>query len=177
MTEEGFGVPLSAGTLQAAPPTGAVFPSYAPEDIGTAEPIAAALRAAGIEVWFDKSELRGGEAWDRSIRQQIRECQLFIPIISTQTDARREGYFRREWKMAVERTHDISERVAFLVPVVIDDTSDSSADVPDRFREVQWTRLRAGEPPQPQPSMTQACFGSKETRRSMRSREMLGSRH
>jgi hypothetical protein len=35
------------------------------------------------------------------------------------------------------------ERVAFLVPVVIDDTSDSRADVSDRFR--QWTRLPEGE--------------------------------
>ena len=39
----------------------------------------------------------------------------------------------------------MSERVAFLVPVVIDDTSDSRADVPDRFREVQWTRVPEGE--------------------------------
>jgi TolB-like protein len=41
----------------------------------------------------------------------------------------------------------MSERVAFLVPVVIDDTSDSRADVPERFREVQWTRLPGGETP------------------------------
>jgi hypothetical protein len=47
------------------------------------------------EVWFDKSELRGGDAWDRSIRQQIRECALFVPVISARIDARREGYFRR----------------------------------------------------------------------------------
>jgi hypothetical protein len=121
-------------------PSHAVFLSYASQD-------AEAARAAGIEVWFDKTELRGGDAWDRSIRQQIRECQLFIPVISSHTDARREGYFRREWKLAVDRTHDMSDRVAFLVPVVIDNTSDSRADVPDRFREVQWTRLPGGEAP------------------------------
>ena len=123
----------------------AVFLSYASEDAAAAERIATSLGAAGIEVWFDKSELRGGDAWDRSIRQQIRACQLFVPVVSAYSDARREGYFRREWKLAVDRTHDMSERVAFLVPVVIDDTSDSRADVPDRFREVQWTRLPGGE--------------------------------
>jgi TolB-like protein/Tfp pilus assembly protein PilF len=124
-----------------------VFLSYASDDVVVAERIATALRTAGIEVWFDRSELRGGDAWARKIRQQIRECRLFVPVISAQTDARREGYFRREWNLAVDRTHDMSERVAFLVPVVIDDTSDSQADVPDRFREVQWTRLPAGEAP------------------------------
>jgi hypothetical protein len=38
----------------------AVFLSYASEDAETAVRIATALRAAGVEVWFDKSELRGG---------------------------------------------------------------------------------------------------------------------
>jgi TolB-like protein/Tfp pilus assembly protein PilF len=141
--EEDREPPLS----QASTPRGAVFLSYASEDAEAAGRIATALRSAGIEVWFDKSELRGGDAWARQIRQQIRECRLFVPLISAQTDARREGYFRREWNLAVDRTHDMSDRVAFLVPVVTDDTSDSIADVPDRFREVQWTRLPAGEAP------------------------------
>jgi TolB-like protein/Flp pilus assembly protein TadD len=126
---------------------GAVFLSYASEDAIAAERIATALRAAGIEVWFDKSELRGGDVWDRSIRQQIHDCALFIPVISASSDVRYEGYFRREWRLAVERAGDMSERVAFLVPVVIDSTSDSRADVPDRFRAVQWTRLPAGDAP------------------------------
>jgi hypothetical protein len=75
-------------------PSRAVFLSYASQDAGAAQRICEALRAAGIEVWFDKSELRGGDVWDRSIRQQIRECALFVPLISTHTDARPEGYFR-----------------------------------------------------------------------------------
>jgi hypothetical protein len=49
--------------------------------------------------------------------------------------------------LAVERAGDMSERVAFLLPVVIDDTNESRADVPDRFREVQWTPLPGGETP------------------------------
>ena len=135
------------GVSQPSTAAAAVFLSYASEDTPAAERIATALRTAGIEVWFDRSELRGGDAWDRSIRQRIRECRLFVPVISAHADARREGYFRREWKLAVDRTYDMSERVAFLVPVVIDDTSESRADVPDRFREVQWTRLLGGETP------------------------------
>jgi hypothetical protein len=105
------------------------------------------LRAAGIEVWFDQNELRGGDVWDRQIRQQIHDCRLFIPIISANTEARSEGYFRREWRLAVDRTHDMSERKAFIVPTVIDGTTDARADVPDAFRWVQWTRLHAGDTP------------------------------
>jgi TolB-like protein/lipoprotein NlpI len=126
-------------------PSHAVFLSYASQDAQAAQKICEALRAAGIEVWFDQSELRGGDAWDRSIREQIHECRLFMPVISASTEARAEGYFRREWKLAVDRTHDLSERVAFLIPVVIDTTPERKADVPDSFRHVQWTRLPAGE--------------------------------
>ena len=124
----------------------AVFLSYASEDAAAAARIAGSLRAAGMEVWFDRSELRGGDAWDRTIREQIHRCRLFVPIISSHTEARTEGYFRREWRLAVERTHDLSERVAFLLPVAVDTTAEADADVPDAFRHVQWTRMPGGEP-------------------------------
>ncbi len=41
-------------------PNKALFLSYASQDAEEAQRICAALRAAGIEVWFDQSELRGG---------------------------------------------------------------------------------------------------------------------
>jgi len=128
-------------------PGRAVFLSYASQDAEAAQKICEALRAAGIEVWFDRSELRGGDAWDRQIRKQIHECALFVPVISVHSDARHEGYFRREWRLAVERAGDMAEDVAFLLPVVIDNTPDAIARVPDRFREVQWSRLPGGEAP------------------------------
>lgn len=126
---------------------GAVFLSYASQDAEAAKRICEALHGAGIEVWFDQSQLRGGDAWDQSIRRQIKECALFMPVISANTQARTEGYFRREWKLAVERTHDMADHVAFLLPVVLDVTTDREAHVPDKFRDVQWTRLPGGETP------------------------------
>ena len=123
----------------------ALFLSYASQDAEAASRICEALRAAGVEVWFDQSELRGGEVWDRQIRKQIHDCALFVPVISTHSDARHEGYFRREWRLAVERAGDMAEDVAFLLPVVIDSTPNATARVPDRFREVQWSRLPDGQ--------------------------------
>jgi hypothetical protein len=125
----------------------AVFLSYAAEDAKAAQTICAALRAASIEVWFDQSELRGGDAWDAAIRSQIKACALFVPVVSMNSRARVEGYFRLEWKLAVDRSHLMAAERPFLVPVVIDATSGADARVPDRFREVQWTRLPNGETP------------------------------
>ena len=124
----------------------AVFLSYAHEDAEAVRRIADALRAFGVEVWFDQNELRGGDSWDAKIRTQIRSCTLCVPVISATTQARGEGYFRREWKIAVERTHDMASGVPFLLPVVIDDTAQNAALVPDEFQRVQWTRLPKGVP-------------------------------
>jgi len=126
-------------------PRGAVFLSYASQDAAAVERIAAALRAAGVEVWFDKNELTGGDAWDAKIRKQIKECTLFVPVISAATQARLEGYFRIEWKLAAQRTHAMAEAKTFLLPVVIDGTPDAEAHVPEEFRAVQWTRLTGAD--------------------------------
>ena len=77
-------------------PAGAVFLSYASQDAEAARRICDALRAAGIEVWFDQSELRGGDVWDHKIRKQIHDCTIFIPVVSATTQGRTEGYFRLE---------------------------------------------------------------------------------
>ena len=119
--------------------------SYASQDAKTAKLICLALRAAGFEVWLDQSELVGGDAWDQKIRGQIALCALFVPVVSAATQARREGYFRLERKLADERTHLMAEGTPFLLPVVIADTKDRAALVSKSFLRVQWTRLSGGE--------------------------------
>jgi TolB-like protein len=128
-------------------PLPSVFLSYASEDRQAAQIIRDALPALGLDVWYDESALGGGEAWDQKIRKQIRECDFFMPIVSAQTEARHEGYFRREWRLAVERTLDMADDHIFLLPIVIDDTVDNpAARVPEKFLTVQWLRLPGGKP-------------------------------
>ena len=68
-----------------------------------------------------------------------------MPVISRATEARREGYFRREWRQAAERTLDMADDVMFLLPVNISDIPESGARVPERFNHVHWTRCPDGE--------------------------------
>ena len=126
--------------------TTAVFLSYASQDAEAARRIAEALRGFGVKVWFDQNELRGGDQWDNNIRRQIKECSLFIPVISATTQSRDEAYFRLEWKLADDRSHLMAPGKPFIVPVVIDDTPDYGASVPDSFTKAQWTRLPGGDP-------------------------------
>ncbi len=140
-------IPMSTDNSEtpgSARPT--VFLSYASEDRRAAQVLRDSLPAFGMEVWYDESDLVGGDAWDQKIRRQIRECDYFMPVISAHTEARHEGYFRREWRLAVERTLDMVDDHVFLLPVVIDNTSEAGARVPDRFRAVQWLRVPDGQP-------------------------------
>jgi TolB-like protein len=123
-----------------------IFISYASEDREAARRIGAALPGYGLEVWYDESELGGGDAWDQKIRRQIRECDYFMALVSAQTEARREGYFRREWRLATERTLDMADDHPFLLPVTIDDTNAVSARVPEKFQTVQWLKVPDGIP-------------------------------
>lgn len=130
-------------SAQAARPT--IFLSYASEDRDAARAIRDTLTSLGLDVWYDESDLDGGDVWDQKIRRQIRECDFFMPVVSAQTESRAEGYFRREWRFAVERTLDMADDHIFLLPVSIDDTDEGIARVPEKFLAVQWTRLPAGK--------------------------------
>lgn len=121
--------------------TKTVFLSYCSQDLEPATQLADALRAGCLEVWFDRAELRGGDSWDASIRKRIRECALFVPVISPNTQAREEGYFRREWNLAVSRMLDMAEHKAFLLPVILGRVAEAQAVVPERFCERQWSRI------------------------------------
>jgi TolB-like protein len=134
---------MSAPSDSVQPPP-SLFLSYASEDRSAAQTLREALLAFGLDVWYDESGLDGGDAWDQKIRRQIRECDFFMPLISAQTEARPEGYFRREWRLAVERTLDMADDHTFLLPVVIDDTTQTGARVPEKFLSVQWLRAPGG---------------------------------
>jgi TolB-like protein len=129
---------------QNRPPS--VFLSYASQDRPAAQAIRDALPGLGLEAWYDESQLQGGDVWDQKIRTQIRECDFFMPLISAQTEARAEGYFRREWRLGVERTLDMADDHTFLLPIVIDDTNQAGARVPEKFLAVQWLRVPRGQP-------------------------------
>jgi TolB-like protein len=142
---------LDAANSQIRRPS--VFLSYASEDREAARLLRDALPTYGLDVWYDESELGGGEMWDQKIRRQIRECDFFMPLVSAQTEARHEGYFRREWRLAVERTLDMADDHLFLLPLVIDDTDQGTARVPEKFLTVQWLKVPRGRPTHPLESL------------------------
>ena len=143
-------IPLHAAPQRFLPPEhempdNAVFISYAREDLPAVQKLKAGFDAAGIKTWFDLDRLEGGDDYDRKIQRNIARCSFFIPIVSATTQRRLEGFFRREWSYAIDRTRNIADGALFILPVCIDDTNSGEAQVPDKFRSVHFTKLPGGE--------------------------------
>jgi len=127
-------------------PDGAIFVSYASEDLEAAGRLVEGLRAAGLEVWFDKAALQLADDWARSIRRGIERCSLFLPVVSRQalSEENRRRYFWREWNDADDYARGMAPGEAFVVPVVIDDTRIDRAPLPDSFKRAQGKSLPDG---------------------------------
>ena len=143
------GAALAASGARFVPPERemadrAVFISYAREDLAAVQQLKAGLDAAGITAWFDMDRLESGDDFARKIRGNIARCSYFIPVISATTQRRVEGWFRREWNWAVDRTEGMAAGARFILPVCIDDTPEKSALVPEHFLRAHWTRLPGG---------------------------------
>jgi hypothetical protein len=128
---------------------GAIFLSYASEDLPAARAIADALAARNLEVWFDKQALAGGDDYRLKIRRAIQGSCLFVPVISRHTLTAAPRFFRREWLEAIDLAPLFPANRTFILPVAVDDVSVSDEALPELFRSLHWTRLPAGQTDEP----------------------------
>ena len=142
-------------------PEHAVFISYAREDLPAVQKLKAGLDAAGITTWFDLDRLESGDDYDRKIRGNIARCSYFVPVISATTQRRHEGYFRREWSYAVDRTRGMADGAVFILPVCIDGTTEADAVTPEKFKAMHFARLPGGDPPPEFTRRLQELFNSR----------------
>lgn len=120
---------------------GAVFLSYASEDRSIVEKLKEALDRAGVDVFFDRDQLQGGDKWLPKLERNIHDCSLFIPVVSGNTLTLERRYFKFEWNQALlEAKQALSEEI-FLFPVLIDDTK-----LPVEFKDCQSMALASGGP-------------------------------
>lgn len=141
--------PSAAPSRPAASPAksgDAIFLSYTREDETLVRPLVEAFERAGLDVWYDSDRLDAGDAWDRQIRSNIRRAPLFVPLLSKNAEGQSEGYFRREWNWAIERSEGIDPNRPFILPVVLDDLLEGAPGIPDYFWTKQVTRFGRGVP-------------------------------
>lgn len=136
--------PFEGETEVTTLPGGAIFLSYASEDRAAVLEIKRRLEAVGLEVWYDQRRLEAGDVYERKIRRNIEACSFFFPVISHASCNRLEGYYRKEWFWAIERSRRFEPTFPFVQPIVVDDTPYEAAGVPEEFSSRHWQRFPGG---------------------------------
>lgn len=142
--------PPARVTSTRAMPRNAVFISYCAtdasgqvaKDAAAAMAMRDALEARGIDVWLDKDQLQGGDEFERRIQRYVQTCSLFMPLISTTTESRDDGFFRKEWSWALAKLAEFTgSNREYLFPVLLDPLNPYSAKIPDEFKRVQFSSM------------------------------------
>jgi hypothetical protein len=124
---------------------GAVFLSYAIEDVVEAQHIRDALEGVGVDVWFDKLALDAGDDFELTIKRRIERCSLFVPVISRHSLTPSRRFFRIEWNHAQHVALQVPPSVPFILPVAVDDISPAEPFLPETWGRLHWHRLQNGQ--------------------------------
>jgi hypothetical protein len=76
-----------------------IFISYSRKDIDFVRKLAGDLEKAGYDVWWDITDLRGGDDWVRQIPEAIRLSQFFLVVLTP--DSAESEWVRKEYTQAL----------------------------------------------------------------------------
>ncbi|MFT3723039.1 MAG: AAA family ATPase [Hyphomonadaceae bacterium] len=93
-------------------PRYSAFLSYSRKDLDLVEPFREACELHGLRVWFDKSELSGGDLWELQIRRALTQSNCLVVFVTKNV---MRGYAAKEIAIAREMRKPI-------IPVALDDT-------------------------------------------------------
>jgi TIR domain len=92
-----------------------IFISYAWADRDRVMPICDRLKQAGLPLWVDREQLRGGADWEGRIRREMLKCRRIIVFLSSSLNE--GGFVLAEIALARAIAKDRFKRNAFLIPV------------------------------------------------------------
>jgi hypothetical protein len=132
------GPPAPVDSLPPDMPPESVFISFRNDDREVAREIAKRFRDAGIDVWFDETDLEPGDHYKAKIANHIFKCFAFVPLISENSlrNDPKPWFYRFEWKKAIEAAEFRFNAGKFILPLVIDGTTPKDEAIPQAFRDV-----------------------------------------
>ena len=118
-----------------------VFLSYARKEQPLAEQVAKLLAQRGIKVLEDRSELRAGDHWAKSVEQALRQSDSMIALLTPHSFS--SSFVRSELGHAL-----FDDRFKHRVlPVLIGDASDEFVRLPWILNRMQLLKLSPDQPP------------------------------
>ncbi|HKI53495.1 MAG TPA: TIR domain-containing protein, partial [Anaerolineales bacterium] len=108
-----------------------VFISYSRKDIEFARKLAGDLGKAGYDVWWDITDLRGGDDWVRVIPEAIAASRFVIVVLTS--DSAESEWVRKEYTQALNLRKKI-------IPIMLTSTS-----VPFALNTLNYVNFMSGE--------------------------------
>ncbi len=108
-----------------------VFLCHASEDKPFVQLVADGLRANGIDTWFDRDDLGGGDVWDAKIRRVLDDVDYVVVLQSASLFAKEVSYVNREIDLALDRQKLYRAPRVFVIPAVIDSFDSVLHDLKD----------------------------------------------
>ena len=92
-----------------------IFLSYSWADRERVIPIYERLKRAGLDVWIDRDQLRGGDDWEERIRSEMLKSRRIVVFLSHSLND--GGFLLAELGLARAIANDRAKRGQFLIPV------------------------------------------------------------
>jgi hypothetical protein len=141
-----------------------VFISYSRKDIDFARKLASDLEKAGYDVWWDITDLRGGDDWVRTIPAAIAASKYMIVVLTP--DSIESEWVRKEYTQALSLRKKIIP-IMFIpcsVPFALNTinfVNFAAGDYEDNFKNLLSPLGFTGKPPEVTPfNRTAAMFSS-----------------
>ncbi len=114
-----------------------VFICHANEDKDVAQSLSEKLEREGLKPWLSKNCLPVGIPWDEEIERIIKEdIKYFVVLHSEHMAGKRESYFFKEIRWALERWEGFTLDAKFIFPVKFDST-DLIREL-ENFQSIEW---------------------------------------
>ena len=124
--------------------SGSIFISYASEDREAAGQLYEEIKSIGLPVWLDKKALKAGEEWATDIESNLRNCSIFVPLLSPASVASGgDRFYRQEWEMAIGLTAEPGKEIP-VMPVQIGPIPRDSNEIPPAFWKLHWINAPGG---------------------------------
>ena len=127
-----------------------IFISYSRKDIAFARKLAGDLEKAGYDVWWDLTDLRGGDDWPRVIPAAIESSQYVIVVLSPNSAI--SDWVEKEYTQALGLRKKIipvmlkPSRVPFAL-ITVNYVNFTSGDYFDNLNNLLAALAYTGEPP------------------------------
>lgn len=112
-----------------------IFLSYARKDQHAVEALYDKLKAQGHNPWMDSKDTLPGEDFRRAIEKAIRDSDLILACLSSNSVNRR-GFIQRELKQGLDLWKEKLESDIYIIPVRLE-----NCDAPESLATFQWVDL------------------------------------